>query len=151
MSWYPPLHLGLSAQAIAYPGAVPHHPWDPSDLLRCVRYCEGRISTAELRKRMAGRSVEWDRLLPEWDSLVAMLRDEMETATDGRAPRTYHEMKRVLAGGFACSACGSTGRGQTCERCKGTGHRSGGTCRAPHCYRGAALCGVCHGRGYVVT
>ena len=140
--------LGLSAQAIAYPGAEPHHPWDPGDLLRCIRYCEGRFTTEELRIRMAGRSVEWDRLLPEWDNLVALLRDEMATATDGRAPRTYREMKRVLAGGSTCAACSGTGRGAVCPKCKGTGHRSGGKCRAANCFGGSDYCHRCRGNGY---
>jgi len=142
--------LGLSAQAIA--GGGNNHPWDPSDLLRCVNYCESRgIGTEALRSRMAGRSIQWGRLMPEWDNLVALLRHEMDTRTDGTAPRTYAEMKRVLAGGIACSACDSTGRGEECAKCKGTGYRSGGRCRADKCYRGADFCPTCHGRGYTTT
>lgn len=152
MSWYPPPQLGLSATAIAYPGAEPHHPRDPSDLNRCIRYCQAHgISTVELQERMAGRSAEWERLLPEWDNLVALLFEEMTAATDGRAPRTYMEMKRVLAGGTRCTACDGTGRGEVCVRCKGSGRRSGGTCRAPGCYRGAHYCSACHGRGYLLV
>src|SRR5690349_21902465 len=92
--------MGLSAQAIA--GYGKHHPHDPSDLHRCVQFWTG--STADLQKRMAGRSPEWDRLLPNWDDLVALLRHEMDTRTDLRAPRTYMEMKRVLADGIACTS-----------------------------------------------
>jgi hypothetical protein len=146
-SWHPAVPAGLSAQAIA--GFGRNHPHDPADLLRCVNYCEGHLGTAELRKRMAGRSTEWDRLLPEWDRLVGLLRHEMETRTDGMAPRTYMEMKRVLAAGTACAACDSTGRGEPCIKCKGTGRRSGGRCRAERCFHnGADYCKTCHGRGY---
>lgn len=142
--------LGLSAQAIA--GGGTNHPWDPSDLLRCINYCNERdISTDALRSRMAGRSVEWDRLLPEWDGLAKLLRHEMDTRTDGNAPRTYMEMKRVLNGGIACSECGATGRGTECAKCKGSGYRSGGRCRAINCHRGADFCPACHGRGYTTT
>jgi hypothetical protein len=141
--------LGLSAQAIA--GGGRDHPHDPSDLLRCVNFCEGRLSTPDLRARMTGRSIHWDRLLPEWDNLVELLRHEMDTRTDYNAPRTYAEMRRVLNDGIACEACGSTGRGATCTKCKGTGRRSGGRCRAEHCYRGADSCPTCHGRGYTTT
>lgn len=137
---------GLSSQAIA--GGGNDHPWDPADLLRCVKYCEGYISTDELRRRMTGRSVAWDRLLPEWDRLVALLRHETDTRADGRAPRTYREMKRVLAGGEKCQPCDGTGRGAPCEKCKGTGSRSGGRCRADRCFRGADLCPTCRGCGY---
>ena len=139
--------MGLSAQAIAHGGS--DHPWDPADLLRCMRLCDRwNMDTATLRKRMSGRSTAWDRLLPEWDNLTGMLRDEMETGDGWRAPRTYQEMKRVLAGGVSCTACDSTGRGLECVKCKGTGRRSGGACRAEKCYSGADFCQTCRGRGY---
>lgn len=141
--------LGLSAQAIA--GGGNNHPWDPSDLLRCIDYCKGRYSTEQLQARMAGRSVEWDRLLPEWDYLVSLLRHEMDVRTDHKAPETYAAMKRILADGIACAACDSTGRGAECAKCKGSGKRGGGRCRAPKCYRGADLCPACNGRGYTTT
>jgi DnaJ-class molecular chaperone len=89
--------------------------------------------------------------MPEWDNLADLLRHEMDTRTDGTAPRTYAEMKRVLADGIACNDCDSTGRGTECGKCKGTGRRSGGRCRAEHCYRGADFCPTCHGRGYTTT
>ena len=138
--------LGLSAAAIAFGGR--DHPHDPSDLLRCINYCQGRLSTVDLRTRMAGRSPQWDRLLPEWDNLVTLLRHEMGTRTDGNAPRTYQEMKRVLNDGIACTDCDSTGRGTECAKCKGTGKRGGGRCRAERCYWGADFCQTCRGRGY---
>lgn len=139
--------LGLSAQAIA--GSRKDHPRDPSDLQRCIHYCRTKsIDTTELRRRMAGRSTEWDRLLPEWDKLVDLLHHEIETRTDRMAPRSYTEMKRVLHGGVACRDCDSTGRGDPCLKCKGTGRRSGGMCRAPHCYHGADICPTCRGRGF---
>jgi hypothetical protein len=142
--------LGLSAQAIS--GSGNHHPHDPSDLLRCVKYCESRqLTTDQLKSRMAGRSVQWDRLLPEWDNLAELLRHEMDTRTDGMATRTYAEMKRVLNAGVACTACDSTGRGTECVKCKGTGRRSGGRCRAERCFSGADFCPTCAGRGYTIT
>jgi len=142
------MQRGLSAQAIACGGR--DHPWDPSDLLQCINYCKVRLSTAELQARMAGRSIYWDRLLPEWDHLVELLRHEMETRTDRTAPRTYAEMKRVLYGAIACADCESTGRGTPCPKCKGTGRRSGGRCRADNCYRGADLCPTCNGWGHTI-
>ena len=139
--------MGLSAQAIA--GGGTDYPRDPSDLVRCVKYCEQQgLSTDDLSKRMAHRSQEWARLTKHWDSLVALLKHEVETAANGMAPRTYKEMKRVIADGDACSACDSTGRGLECAKCKGTGRRSGGRCRAHRCYDGADFCPTCHGRGY---
>lgn len=138
---------GLSSQAIH--GTGTDHPWDPSDLLRCMRYCDAAALTTEmLRLRMAGRSQAWDLLLPEWDNLTALLQHEIDTSTDGRAPLTYREMKRVLAGGTKCEPCDGTGRGITCIKCKGSGRRSGGRCRAPECHHGATFCTNCRGYGY---
>jgi hypothetical protein len=141
-----PLPTGLSSQAIA--GNGNHHPWDPSDLLRCVRYCSGYLSTDQLRERMEGRSLEWDRLLPEWDNLTSLLDEEMRDRTDGTAPQTYREMKRVLAAGVTCNTCVGSGRGDACPKCKGSGRRNGGTCRARGCYRGYYICPTCQGNGY---
>lgn len=141
--------MGLSAQAIA--GGGKDHPHDPSDLLRCINYCRGRLTTADLHKRMAGRSIYWDRLLPEWDRLVALLQHEMDTRTDGLATATYNEMKRVIAGGEVCATCDGTGRGEECVKCKGTGRRCGGRCRAERCFRGADFCPPCRGYGYTTT
>lgn len=147
--WNYPIHhaMGLSAQAIA--GGGNDHPHDPSDLMRCVNYCRGRYDTAALQKRMAGRSICWDRLLPHWDALVELLSHEIDTHTDDMAPKTYVEMRRILDDGVACTACDSTGRGTECVKCKGTGRRSGGRCRAENCWRGAGFCTTCRGRGYV--
>jgi hypothetical protein len=136
---------GLSARAIA--GRGTDHPHDPSDLRRCINYW-GTGRTDELRERMAGRSVYWDRLLPHWDALVALLRHEMDTRTDNTAPRTYIAMRTALDNGTPCTFCDATGRGTECIKCKGTGRRSGGTCRADRCFRGADLCPICHGKGY---
>lgn len=144
-----PHPTGLSSQAI-HGGGV-NHPYDPSDLLRCVKYCAGYLTTEQLRTRMAGRSIYWDRLLPEWDRLVELLQHEMDTRIDGRAPRTYHEMKRVLADGVTCAVCDGSGRGDICLKCKGTGSRSGGRCRAQRCFSGADFCSACRGRGYTTN
>lgn len=145
MNWRP---LGLSAQAIA--GLGTDHPWDPSDLRRCVDYCRTNgITTDRLRKRMSGRSESWNRLLPEWDNLVALMQHEIDTRTDNTAPLTYREMKRVLADGLKCNTCGGTGRGADCDKCKGSGYRGGGRCRADGCHRGARRCPGCSGAGYI--
>jgi len=149
MSWYSHLHptIGLSAQAIA--GSGSHHPHDPSDLVRCVAYCDQRgIDTAELRRRVGHKSPQWARLLTQWDELVALLRHEVETSTDGTARRTYGAMQVLIHDGIACGDCDTTGRGEPCLKCKGTGRRSGGRCRAEHCYSGADFCDTCRGNGY---
>ena len=89
-------NLGLSARAIKYAGCV-DHPHDPGDLKRCIDYCATHgITTKQLRKRMAGRSPEWDALLPYWDGLAGTLADEIATRKDGCAPATYKRMRELL-------------------------------------------------------
>lgn len=150
MWFFDSTRMGLSAQAIA--GSGNNHPLDPSDLLRCINYCRSAgIATDDLRRRMAGRSDAWNRILPEWGNLVNLLHHEMDTRTDDAAPRTYVEMQRVLNDGISCADCDGTGRGELCLKCKGTGKRSGGKCRADHCFRGADFCPTCRGRGYTTN
>jgi hypothetical protein len=89
-------NLGLSARAIAYEGHR-DHPHDPSDLRRCMDYCnQNVITTRALRRRMRGRSPQWDALLPHWDELIALLVHEMETSKDGRRAATHARMREVL-------------------------------------------------------
>lgn len=88
--------LGMSARAIAYAGHD-DHPHDPADLRRCIDYCRRQgITPSALRERMAGRSSEWDALLPHWGELVGLLEDETDTRTDGCAPATYARMRALL-------------------------------------------------------
>lgn len=87
--------LGLSACAIAYAGH--DYPHDPADLKRCVDYCTANwITDQELRRRMAGRSPEWDALLKHWGELTGLLADEIATRTDGTATATYVRMRDIL-------------------------------------------------------
>ena len=91
-------NLGMSARAIKYAGET-NHPHDPGDLKRCVDYCRTNgISAKELRRRMSGRSPEWDALLSHWNELTGMLADEVETRTDGCAPATCARMRELLGG-----------------------------------------------------
>lgn len=154
MTWYSHLHptMGLSACAIAGESARgrSNHPHDPSDLVRCIAYCDRMgIDTVELERRMAHRSFAWRRLVAVWDDLVTLLRHEVETRTDGLAPRTYAAMKCAIYDGIPCPACDATGRGAECPKCQGTGRRSGGRCRADRCYRGADACPRCQGHTYI--
>lgn len=89
-------NLGLSARAIAFAGHK-DHPHDPSDLKRCMDYCDQNgITTRALKRRMSGRSPQWDALLPHWRELTDLLRHEMATSTNGRATKTYERMRVIL-------------------------------------------------------
>lgn len=91
---------GLSSHAIAR--AFGHcrmggtdHPYDPADLKRCVDYCaETGVSTKTLSEKMSRVSQTWAALTAEWDSLAALLAEEIAENT-GRAPRTYARMREL--------------------------------------------------------
>lgn len=129
------------------------NPWDPSDFRRCELLLR-RVPLARMAlPMMRDVSPTWARLVDAWDDLVALAESEIPGVFDGpwrsgEARRTYAEMQRLIDDGVGCEPCGGTGRGETCPKCKGTGRRSGGRCRAPGCLRGALSCPSCRGRGY---
>jgi hypothetical protein len=102
---------------------------------------------------MASRSPEWARLVEVWDEIHAMSEEEVPgylTGSNGSASRTYALMKRAIAGGTICSPCDGSGKAEACPKCKGSGRRAGGRCRAEGCASGYRYCRICRGRGYSV-
>lgn len=69
------------------------HPYDPSDLGRCIGLLD---AVPELRPHlpaMADVSPQWARLVAAWDELEALYWIESPA---GRAPKCYARMKKVL-------------------------------------------------------
>ena len=127
------------------------HPHDPSDFRRCQLLLNhvplARLAFSEMRSK----SPEWDRLVDAWDDIHAMSESEVPGYLEGRngeAPKTYRLMRRVIDGGTTCASCEGTGQAEACPKCKGTGRRCGGRCRADGCARGYRYCRDCRGRGY---
>lgn len=129
-----------------------HHPSDPSDFRRCQLLLRAVPLAKLMFPAMRGASPQWARLVDAWDEIDATIEQEVpgyvDNARDGRAPLAYRLMKRVIAGGTFCVDCGGSGNGTPCEKCKGSGRRGGGRCRAKGCYSGHALCTTCRGNGY---
>lgn len=129
-----------------------HHPHDPADFRRCQLLLNS-VPLARLHlPMMRSASPEWARLVDAWDEIHEAIESEVpdylgKWAT-GSAMKGYRLMKRVIAGGVACEPCEGTGKGEPCVKCKGSGRRSGGRCRARGCYRGHAFCPTCRGDGY---
>lgn len=74
------------------------HPYDPSDLNRCVKLLDQHdLAKLAFPGTMASRSPEWAALDAAWDELTELLRAEQAEGT-GSAPRTYARMNEVLAG-----------------------------------------------------
>lgn len=75
------------------------HPWDPSDLGRCIKLLE-RCPELDLgfREKMPKVSSVWASLVEHWDELAALLEDEVpgwRSGVKGRAQKTY-DLMRVL-------------------------------------------------------
>ena len=89
---------GRSSHAIARafghcPSGGTDHPYDPSDLIRCIKYCdEWAISDERLAEVMAPVSPTWAALVENWGALVEMLDAEIEQKT-GTAALTYAYMQ----------------------------------------------------------
>lgn len=69
------------------------HPHDPSDLLRCLRFLDATDSHAKVAL-MADVSPGWAALVPEWDALAALVREEFGAGNS--APKTYAAMQSCL-------------------------------------------------------
>lgn len=78
------------------------HPWDPSDLGRCLRLLEIAPEWKPRLPEMATRSKQWALLVAHWDEIAAMMLDEvgMNWEKAQSAPRTYKLMKDVLGQAF---------------------------------------------------
>lgn len=129
------------------------HPRDPADFRRCELLLRSAPGAREALPRMAAHSAEWARLVAAWDEIHTAITADVPNYLDrnarGSAPRGYQLMKRVIEGAPICTVCDGSGHGKACQKCKGTGRRSGGRCRAPGCCRGHFLCPSCRGNGYV--
>ena len=76
-----------------------HHPYDPSDLGRCLRLLD---KVPEWRARvpeMATLSPAWAALVAHWDQLEALMDAEVgiDWSKGDKAPQTYTLMKQILA------------------------------------------------------
>lgn len=69
-------------------------PSDPDDLRRCILLLEAAPELKAEFPRMAECGRRWKRLVEEWDSLVALLKEECPDL-EGSAPKTYKRMQAI--------------------------------------------------------
>ncbi|UCZ89044.1 hypothetical protein [Gordonia sp. WA4-43] len=72
------------------------YPHDPADLRRCMQLLDAypharRVFKPAVRKL----SYTWARMANRWEEMEDLLREEMATSTDGKAPRTYALMREI--------------------------------------------------------
>ena len=94
---------GASSQAVAFAALCPegvtrlHHPYDPSDLGRCLGLLKACPHAMVGVKRLADRSPCWKVYLENWHRLVGQLEAEKRSRKDGKAPLTYEAMRGLQA------------------------------------------------------
>lgn len=71
-----------------------HHPHDPDDFRRCVRFLD-QTGTRVRLGMVAKLSPVWAALVDRWAELEALLREEEPT---GKAPRCYKRMQEIIQG-----------------------------------------------------
>lgn len=74
------------------------HPWDPSDLGRCLRLLEKFPEWKDRMPEMAGLSKEWCNLIAHWDELSIQMENEVgiDWKKARSAPETYRMMKAII-------------------------------------------------------
>jgi hypothetical protein len=128
------------------------YPRDPADFRRCQLLLNAVPLARLCLPAMRSVSPEWARLVDAWDQIHEAIQSEVPDYLGrwaaGSASIGYRLMRRLIDDGIECGDCSSTGRADACEKCKGTGRRSGGQCRASGCWNGYHSCAACRGNGY---
>lgn len=102
LEWFANGERGSSSEAIACVLAgierkeYDNHPYDPSDLRRCMLLLDAVHGSREHLDKVAQLSGSWAALIENWSELENLLREEM--AAGNRAPKTYTRMKEILNG-----------------------------------------------------
>jgi len=71
------------------------HPYDPSDLNRCMKLIETCTECRAAVDKLAVKYPGWAKLAPHWDNLIDSLRREL-IVTPNEAPETYRMMQELL-------------------------------------------------------
>jgi len=103
LAWLAGRDTGMSSTAILYaalgmPGGS-SHPYDPDDLLRCLRLIDLHPWSAEGLPVLAERCPAWRALAAHWDELRALVMAEVGSVCPpfgSRLPRTYARMRELL-------------------------------------------------------
>ena len=107
IAWITSQDTGTSSKAIwsHMMGCAPSnlsHPYDPSDLGRCLRLLEKVPEWKPRISEMAKYSPGWAGLAKQWDSLSEKMDDEVgiDWSKGKGAPETYRSIKLAIAEGY---------------------------------------------------
>jgi len=108
IQWLANGERGVSSETIVHhvtgldmgPRFMSDHPYDPDDLIRCVKLLERCPELVPgFREKMPMVSGSWGRLVEQWDELVGLLDEEVpgwRPGERGAAERTYNRMRELL-------------------------------------------------------
>lgn len=104
IGWFASDDTGMSSKQIAAWLAAGvrmpcrDHPYDPSDLGRCLRLLEIIPEWKPRIGEMASVSPAWAALVARWDELAQCMADEVgiDCSKGRRAPETYALMRSIL-------------------------------------------------------
>ena len=108
VEWLANGHRGISANAIAShlsgidcggKSSFGNYPHDSADFLRCRKLLKAVPNFKERLHEMSEISPIWAALVEQWDIIDTTLAMEMNSRTDGTAPRTYKMMKDIIENG----------------------------------------------------
>jgi hypothetical protein len=95
-------NIGLSSKAMAA-SVCGHndkidHPYDPSDLNRCIKLCTEIPEIKESFNLIANLSPTWGKLINRWDELEKCFIDEVgfDWSLGKKAPKTYKLIKSII-------------------------------------------------------
>lgn len=94
--------VGSSSKAMACAllgyGKETSHPYDPSDLNRCLLFLCEVPEAREHMDKIAAISKTWKALIDRWDELEASFLEEvgLDWCNGDRAPKTYEMMRDII-------------------------------------------------------
>ena len=87
----------MAAAATGHP-AQNDHPYDPSDLNRCIKLCKEVPEVKENFDLIAKLSPKWNALIERWDEIEKCFIDEVgyDWCKGRSAPKTYKLIKSII-------------------------------------------------------
>ena len=104
MHWLGNGRVGLSSKAMAFAVAGVEiddhsHPYDPSDLNRCLLFLEHVPEARNYFESIAKLSETWRDLISRWDEVEKTFLDEvgLDWCSGNSAPKTYKLIKEIIS------------------------------------------------------
>ena len=103
LTWFANGSKGASSEAMAFAAAevkmtgLENHPFDPSDLNRCLLLLDQVPEVRNHFDKIGASSAVWKRFIDNWGELESTFLEEagLNWSKDRSAPKTYELMKNI--------------------------------------------------------